>query len=81
MNRDPWERHAKSKDDAGWDSQPSRSQVRAAAVADQDYLPCDLPRFCKVHVCGRGFCFTCSKISPFQNPHPYAVTSWEQDHG
>jgi hypothetical protein len=29
-----------------------------------------LPRHCRVHICGYGSCYTCSKISPFQNPDP-----------
>jgi len=32
-----------------------------------------LPRRCLVHVCGRGSCYTCSRISPFQNPHVYVT--------
>lgn len=30
----------------------------------------ELPRTCRVHICGFGECFTCTGISPFQNPHP-----------
>jgi hypothetical protein len=37
-----------------------------------------LPRRCRVHVCGWGFCYTCSLISPFQNPHVYATRAREQ---
>lgn len=53
-------------------------RLRAAFAVDAvRQLGPSLPRSCTVHVCGLGFCYTCSRISPFQNPHPYAAAARE----
>lgn len=59
--------------------------LKSAIITDLNFIdePTEvakrqLPRSCKVHICSRGFCYTCSLISPFQNPHHYATRSRNQ---